>query len=62
MLNQLNTTTKSELDTRYLVNSEELEQIQDTLQGSKEITNSRGTISITDYGLTESIKMFFKPS
>lgn len=55
MLNQLNTTTKRELDTRYLVNSE-------ILQGSKKITNTSGTISIPDYGLTESIEMYFKPS
>lgn len=55
MLNQLNTTTKRELDTRYLVNSE-------ILQGSKEITNTSGTISIPDFGLTESIELYFKPS
>lgn len=55
MLNQLNTTTKRELDTRYLVNSE-------ILQGSKEITNTSGTVSIPDYGLTESIELYFEPS
>lgn len=55
MLNQLNTTTKRELDTRYLVNSE-------ILQGSKEITNTSGTISIPDYGITESIELYFKPT
>lgn len=55
MLNQLNTTTKRELDARYLVNS-------DILQGSKEVTNTSGKISIPDYGLTESIDLYFKPS
>ena len=55
MLNQLNTTTKRELDVRYLVNSE-------VLQGSKEVTNTSGIISIPDYGLTESIELYFKPS
>lgn len=52
MLNQLNTTTKRELDAKYL----------SEVQGSKQITNTSGTLSIPDYGLTESIEMFFKPS
>ena len=62
MLNQLNTTTKRELDVRYLLNSEELEQIQESLQTSKEVTNTSGIISIPDYGLSEDIELYFKPS
>lgn len=54
MLNQLNTTTKRELDAKYLSEAE--------LQGSKDITNTSGTLSIPDYGMTESIELYFKPT
>lgn len=65
MLNQLNTTTKRELDARYQSNSEieeEVHEIEDKLQSSKQITNTSGTLTISDYGLTESIELYFKPS
>lgn len=58
MLNQLNTTTKRELDARYQSNSD----IEYKLQGSKDITNTSGTLSIPDYGMTESIELYFKPT
>lgn len=62
MLNQLNTTTKRELDVRYQSNTEEIQEIEDKLQTSKQITNTSGTLTISDYGLTESIELYFKPS
>ena len=58
MLNQLNTTTKRELDARYQSNSD----IEDKLQSSKQISNTRGSLEISDYGVTESIELYFKPS
>lgn len=54
MLNQLNTTTKRELDAKYLSEAE--------VQGSKQISNTSGSLTISDYGITESIKLYFKPS
>ena len=62
MLNQLNTTTKRELDAKYQFNSEVIQEIEDKLQSSKQITNTSGTLTISDYGLTESIELYFKPS
>lgn len=58
MLNQLNTTTKRELDARYQSNPD----IENKLQGSKQITNKSGTLTIPDYGMTESIELYFKPT
>ena len=65
MLNQLNTTTKRELDAKYQSNSEleeEIQEIEDKLQSSKQITSTSETLSIPDYGMTESIELYFKPS
>lgn len=61
MLNQLNTTTKRELDEKYF-SGESVEEIENKLQGSKQITNTSGTLTISDYGLTESIELYFKPT
>lgn len=52
MLNQLNTTTKRELDAKYL----------SEVQGSKQISNTSGSLTISDYGITESIELYFKPT